>query len=40
MNISAEFYLPSMIPTSDIEHHNINIETSIAVHKINQARQY
>ena len=37
MNITAEFYLPSMIPTEDIEHHNINTETSLAVCKIIQA---
>ena len=37
MNITAEFSLPSMISTWDIEHHNINIETSLAVRKIIQA---
>ena len=36
MNITAEFYLPSLIPNGDIEHHNINIETSLAVRKIIQ----
>ena len=37
MNITAEFELPSMIPTGDRGHHNINIETSLAVCKIIQA---
>ena len=37
MNITAEFYLPIIIPSSDIEHQNINIETSLAVRKIIQA---
>ena len=37
MKITAEFELPSMIPNRDIEHHNINIETSLAVGKIIQA---
>ena len=31
MNITAEFYLRSMIHSRDKEHHNINIETSLAV---------
>ena len=34
MNINVESKLPSMIPTRDIENHNINIETSLAVRKI------
>ena len=37
MNIIAEFYLHSMILSCEIEHHNINIETSLAVSKIIQA---
>ena len=37
MNITAEFKLPSMIPNGDIEHHNMNIETSLAVGNIIQA---
>ena len=37
MNITAEFYLPSMIPNGDIEHPNINIKTSLAVGEILQA---
>ena len=40
MNVTAELSLPSMIPTWDIEHHNINIEKSLAVCKIIQAWQY
>ena len=35
MNITAKFELLSMI--QDIEHYNINIETSLTVHKIIQA---
>ena len=34
MNITAEFELPSLIRKWDIEHHNINIETSLEVGKI------
>ena len=37
MNITAEFELPSMIPKRDIEHRNINIETSLASRMISQA---
>ena len=32
-----ETVFPSMIPNWDIEHHNINIETSLASPKIIQA---
>ena len=31
MNITAELKLPNMIHSRDIEHHNINIETSTFV---------
>ena len=37
MNIAAEFELPSIIHSSDIEQNNINIETSLTVSKIIQA---
>ena len=37
MNITSEYKLPSMIPNLDIEHHNINNETSLAVRKIIQS---
>ena len=37
MNITADFQLPSMIPTRDTLHHNINTETSLAIRKIIQA---
>ena len=40
INISAEFELPSMICSLDIEHHDIDIETSLAVCKIIQAWRY
>ena len=37
MNITAEFYLAGMIHSRNKEHHNINIETYLAVRKIIQA---
>ena len=40
MNITAEIQRPSMIPNWDIEHHDINIETSLAVRKIIQVWRY
>ena len=40
MNIATEFLLPSMIRSWDLEHHNINIETSPTARKIIQAWRY
>ena len=37
MNITAEFLLPRIIPSRDIEQHNTNIETSLTVRYITQA---
>ena len=37
MNKAAEFQLPTVIHSRDIEHHNVNIETSLTVRKIIQA---
>ena len=34
MNITVEFYFPSMIHSRDIKLHNINIDKSITVEKI------
>ena len=37
MNITAEFYFPSLTYSWDVQFHNIDIETYLTVHKIFQA---